>query len=78
MTPTWLKYTVFLSPNVTQYWVYIIKVYNGLAEVLSSVLLTFCWEVLIINKSMTVEKPKYKFGKPFTWLNTFAGGGEGR
>lgn len=72
MIPTWLKYTVFLSPNVTQYLLYIIKVYNGPAEVLSSVPLTFCWEILIINKIMTVEKPKYKFGKPFTWLNTFA------
>lgn len=57
MTPGWLKCSLFFS-NVTQYLDHIINVYTGSAKVLSIVPLIFYCEMLIINKIITVERPK--------------------
>lgn len=58
MSPGWLKCTAFFFWNVIQCLANIIMVYTDFAKVVCFVSLTFSWDMLNINKILTVDKPK--------------------
>jgi hypothetical protein len=68
MTPCWLKYTALLSWNAIQCLANITMVCPGFAKVVCFVSLTFWWELLNINKILTVDKPKPNLGKLLSYL----------